>query len=78
MMSKYEPLKIFLSGCKEETVHLTYTEIERIINDTLPDSAYRYRAWWGNGWHIQASAWLDAGWQVNQVKLGKHVNFVRR
>jgi hypothetical protein len=52
-------------------------EIERIISDKLPQSASKYREWWANGGHIQANAWLDAGWKVEYVVLGEYVEFVK-
>jgi hypothetical protein len=52
-------------------------DIGGIISDKLPSSAYKYIAWWANGGHIQANAWLDAGWKVQYVKLGEHVEFIK-
>jgi len=68
-MSKYTPLKNYLAGLPATTrdATLTFTQIERIINDKLPPSAHRHQAWWANeisGTHTNAHAWLDAGWRV--------------
>ena len=50
-------------------VILTFAEIEALLNDTLPDSARSKRAWWSNrskgAW--QASAWMEAGYRVEDV-----------
>lgn len=35
----------------------------------MPESARKHRAWWANGGHIQADAWLEAGWEVGSVNL---------
>lgn len=75
-MSKYDPLYKYLAEIK---VTLTYKEIEQILGSTLPESAYKYRAWWENngGNHVQANSWMDAGWMVDKVDLGISVTFKR-
>lgn len=68
-MAKYEKLTEWL---KNPTVVLTFSEIEKIIGDHLPDSAVNYRPWWGNekgAESRQCRAWLDAGWEVGHVDL---------
>jgi hypothetical protein len=59
-MSKYEPLTNFLSSSKRAVVELTFREIERIIDDRLPASAIKHRAFWSNNetGHAHAQAWL--------------------
>jgi hypothetical protein len=40
------------------------------LRDWLRARADRYQAWWANevgGNHVQAHAWLDAGWCVDLV-----------
>lgn len=64
-------------NCRSSRIQLTYGEIEEIIRKPLPDSAYKYREWWANGGHSQADAWLDAGWKVEEVNLGKSVVFIK-
>jgi hypothetical protein len=76
-MSKYGPLCDYLVINKASYVKLTYPEIEKVINDQLPKSASNYREWWANGSHIQANAWLDAGYKVDKVALGQYVEFIK-
>ena len=48
------------------------------MNDTLPDSARSKRAWWSNRSKgaLQASAWMEAGYRVEDVDLdGQRVTF---
>jgi hypothetical protein len=52
-------------------------QVEKIIGDALPPSAYKYRAWWGNGGHSQANAWLNAGWRVDKIKLRDSILFAK-
>lgn len=70
--NKYDPLKEYL---KKYQINLSFQMIEKIIGEKLPSSAYKFRAWWANGGHLQANAWLDAGWKVCKVNLGKEIIF---
>jgi len=80
---KYIGLKRYLQNLKEPIIVLSYKDIEKIIGDTLPKSAYIYaEAWWANDrTHSQAIAWLDAGYETDYVtdtyKLEK-ITFVKR
>ncbi|MEQ8753990.1 MAG: helix-turn-helix transcriptional regulator [Coleofasciculus sp. G1-WW12-02] len=67
--SKYQPLLEFLQQSNQEEVILTFAEIEELMNDTLPDSARKKRAWWSNRSKgaLQASAWMEAGYRVEDV-----------
>ncbi|MFP4414513.1 helix-turn-helix domain-containing protein [Coleofasciculus sp.] len=67
--SKYQPLLEFLQQSNQAEVILTLAEIEEIMNDTLPDSARKKRAWWSNRSKgaLQASAWMEAGYRVEDV-----------
>ncbi|MEH7883786.1 hypothetical protein V7654_05605 [Bacillus sp. JJ1609] len=76
-MYKYTPLYNFLMSQEQDRIKLTFAEVERIISDQLPASAFKYKAWWANGGHIQANAWLEAKYTVEDVKLGEYVEFVK-
>ncbi|OGO07108.1 MAG: hypothetical protein A2Z76_00615 [Chloroflexi bacterium RBG_13_56_8b] len=45
-MSKFTPLEVFLKRQRSNSVELTFSRIEEIIADKLPDSARRYFSWW--------------------------------
>ena len=81
MAGKYAPLEHYLRdlpGYQQETT-LTFEQIERILNVKLPPSAFEHQAWWANtGSHVEAHAWIDAGWKVETFNLGnKWVRFIR-
>jgi hypothetical protein len=76
-ISKYYPLEKFLNIQNVSRIELTFCEIEKIIGEALPPSAYKYRAWWANGGHSQANAWLNAGWRVDNIKLGDSILFAK-
>ncbi len=76
--SKYQPLFEFLRESNRDEVTLTFAEIEVLINDTMPNSARSKRAWWSNRSKgaLQASAWIEAGYRVEDVDLdGQRVTF---
>ena len=65
--SKYKPLHDFLEQCSEKDVVKTFYEIETILGDHLPPSAWRHQTFWANnskGHHPQCKSWLDAGYEV--------------
>jgi hypothetical protein len=75
-MAKYDPLFDFLRATPPgvPSCTLSFAQIEVIIRDHLPSSAWKYSAWWANERapdtrHVQAVAWLAAGWEVDVVDL---------
>lgn len=77
-MGKYNLLEDYFKS--KVTLELTYEEIENIMKSELPASAYTDRTWWGNTQHpsrSQAHSWLNGGWKVHQVQLGKSITFIR-
>lgn len=68
-MSKYAPLSVYLRECSQESVSMTFRELEQVLGFALPKSAYTYRAWWANGGHSYAHAWLNAGYEVERIDI---------
>ena len=83
MAGKYKPLENYLRNLPEDQREITldFDQIERILNDTLPASAYGYEAWWANekeGNHVNARSWSNAGWKIESLDLkGKQVKLIR-
>jgi hypothetical protein len=76
-MSRYDPLRHHLASQRSSVVRLTFAEVEALVGP-LPASATRYPAWWANDRsHTQAAAWLDAGWRVEGIRLGRWAQFTR-
>jgi len=81
--SKYAPLQMRLTNVSHSESYetLSFGEIEQIIGDKLPPSAHNHREWWSNhaGSHVQARAWLEAGWEVESVdQEARTVRFRRK
>ncbi len=82
-MAKYNLLRDYLSNHKDVELQLTFKQIEGIIKDELPWSAYHLRQFWQNSYsvkrrHVQAIAWHNAEWKVSKVDFqGQTVTFSR-
>jgi len=70
--SKYGGLTGHLKfrGAFTRVVKLSFARIDGLISSNLPMSAYRDEKWWRNSpSSAHARAWLDAGWEVQEVNL---------
>ncbi len=81
-MTKYEPLHDWLARQPGPEVRVTFAEVAKLIEAKLPRSARTYDAWWldrsTGTTHVQARAWLAAGWCVAAVdREGEKVTFGR-
>ena len=76
-MGKYDPLFRYLHLCGNQQIALSFVEIEKILSAKLPNSAYRYIAWWDNNSHVQSKSWRDAGYKIDRIFLGDKVIFVK-
>ncbi len=74
MRAKYQPLEDHLKSPTGEAqqVTLSFAEIETILGQRLPKSAYTYREWWSNQSDVSnrphAKAWIAAGYEVETVQ----------
>jgi hypothetical protein len=50
-------------------VNLSFARIDGLIGSNLPMAAFRDNAWWGNSLNAHSKAWLEAGWEVQEVNL---------
>lgn len=79
-MSQYDKLGEHLGAQPLSRLRLSFKQVEKILGFDLPNSAYRYPAWWANnpepGRH--ANVWISAGWQTKDLDLGgRQVTFLR-
>jgi hypothetical protein len=73
---RYEALQAHLESIGEAPVTLSFDDVEQILAGPLPASARRHRPWWGNhANNAQASAWMEAGYEVDAVD--QRVGWVR-
>jgi DNA-binding XRE family transcriptional regulator len=69
--SKYQPLLEYLQRSDRREVTLTFTDIETIMGEPLPDSARQKKAWWSNRTKgaLQAEAWMRADFLAEEIDL---------
>jgi hypothetical protein len=71
-VSKYEGLERHLKFRAAFTglVKLSFARIDGFIGSNLPMDAFKDTAWWSNtSTSAHAKAWLNAGWEVQEVNL---------
>lgn len=70
--SKYQPLFEYLRHATQDELTLSFAEIEELLGESLPTSAYQQRIWWGNRRRgaVQSQAWMKAGYHAEVVDLG--------
>jgi hypothetical protein len=78
--SKYKPLTAHLRAQHGKSVRMSFAEIERVIGAKLPCSAAVHRAFWSNNPsnNVMTRAWLEAGFESEQVDLGGRKLVFRR
>lgn len=77
---KYEALESYFRGQTRAKLRMSFDEVAKAAKTKLPASAYRYPAWWANdpSNHVQARAWVEAGYKTAQVDMAaQRVEFVR-
>jgi len=79
MSGTYTPLGQHLHSLptNQKEVTLTFDQIERILNDKLPSSAYQYQAWWANEKNPhqpQKITIANAGWKVDAINFKKNAS----
>ena len=70
--SKYDPLRERLAQDGSAEVRMPFAVLDGLVTGGLPASARRWKVWWQNdgaGSHVQARAWLDAGYRADSVEL---------
>jgi hypothetical protein len=83
MAGKYTPLENYLRDlpASQREVTLGFEQIEGILNNKLPASAYEDQRWWEHeteGNHVSKRAWANAGWKISSLDVNAEwVKFVR-
>lgn len=71
---KYFEFYDFLEKNTNKKLILTYEDIENIVNQKLPKSAYKYKAYFSNGFsHPISRIWLELGYMQTKLELGKYL-----
>jgi uncharacterized Zn finger protein (UPF0148 family) len=76
---KYVPLRDYLTSYHASQLNLSLEHIEHIIDSKLEAAAYAFKSWWENDRkNPQAIAWLEAGWEVEDINTQQKVVVFRR
>ena len=78
MAGKYGRLCEHLRALQETEWRASFAEIEEVLGLDLPASARSRAAWWSNGGHSQARAWLDAGFRTSELDISRRTVLFRR
>lgn len=79
--TKYYPLYKHLRQSELDEIPLTFAQIEAILQTPLPNAARAQRGWWSNRGRgaVQASAWIEAGYETTALDLtAETVTFRKR
>ena len=81
-MSIYDGLRHRLAAAEEDSLTLSFEEIEGLIGQSLPKSAHEYDAWWSNEdpdktTHSQSKAWTTVGFIAEVSRDRGQVTFWR-
>lgn len=65
-----------------DEITLTFEELETMVGEKLPPSAYKYKAWWANDKsHNQSKSWMNAGFKTQGTKSihdSQKITFIRQ
>jgi hypothetical protein len=76
-MAKYDPLFVYLKTNRQQTVKLTFAQLQSIVG-LMPPESRRDKAWWASSKFRptpQAKSWTDAGYEVTGIFLGDFIVF---
>lgn len=75
---KYKNLSDFLRASDQQTVGMTFAEIEKVLGFSLPVSARQHQAWWANQPRGQSLSWLREGYRTAAVSVDEErLTFLR-
>lgn len=79
MEKKYIPLANYFDVALQQEITLSFSELENIMGQALPNAAYLNRSWWKKTKPPLSHylSWTNAGYYVIDIKLGTSVTFSR-
>lgn len=77
---RYIALTAYLEQNGQDVVKMSFKEIESILGESLPQSAYKYPALWSNSEsHSIAFGWMNAGYMSQNLSIANRtIEFVKR
>lgn len=69
---KYQALTDFLLNSEDDSIELTFSQIEQILGFSLPESARDHRAFWANTTtHSIALSWLSCEFETEDINMNE-------
>lgn len=75
IVSKYEPWRVFFESAPGDYLDLEFSELEELIEGSLPASARTHPAWWSGD--RNQTAWREFGWVASPDLAEERVMFKR-
>lgn len=71
---------LLLQAKTKEHIRTSFEDIEKLLKEPLPPSAREHHSWWANenSKNRQSTAWLKAGWRVEDVNFKEGTVVFRR
>ena len=80
-MSKYQPLADYLRVQSQDSVTLTFAQIDALVGGLAP-TARNHDAWWANSRtddkHTWAHLWIAAGWECESIDRANEIVVFQR
>jgi len=78
-LGRYDAIRQLLEEVDGNTATFSFEELSAAIGCALPESAYKYQAWWANQNppSPQSRSWTEAGWTAHPNLKQKTVTFNR-
>lgn len=72
--NKFVQLATYFSDLNEQSVELRFSDIEEIMGESLPKSAFAHRSYWfGPKDHVFPRTWEYNGYQLNNLSLDEQI-----
>lgn len=68
MSEKYKNLYDWMMMQSGHSIQLSFAQVKEILG-FLPNSAYRWPAWWANDHSRRHAVWLHSGWKATELNL---------
>lgn len=77
MEKKYIPLANYFEVALQQEITLSFSELENIMGQALPNAAYLNKSWWKKTKPPLSHylSWTNAGYHVIDIRLGTSVTF---
>ena len=74
MKYNYNKLEEYLESQKNGEIKIEYEKLEKLLENELPKSAFKHRAYFSNSKsHPISKVWLESNWKQIELILGEYL-----